>query len=295
MPPAPALRLGLIGAGRWGRNYVRTIAGRTEVALTRIASRNPETAGLAPRGCAVTAEWREVIHAPDVDGVIVAAPPAAHAEITLEAIRAGRPVLVEKPLALSEAAAREIVAAAAARSVLVMVEHTYLFHAAYRELRRIARREAPVRAIRSAAGGGGRQRSDVPVLWDWAPHDVALCLDLLGEEPREVRAAWEDARLLLGMRFPGGARAEIRIGTVGARQRRFEVELDRATLVFDDLAPQKLVRGGAAVAVAAELPLTTAVLEFAAAIAAGSASLESAQLGAAVVRVLARCESELAR
>ena len=295
MPPAPALRLGLIGAGRWGRNYVRTIAGRTEVALTRIASRNPETAGLAPRGCAVTAEWRDVVHAPDVDGVIVAAPPAAHAEIALEAIRAGRPVLVEKPLALSEAAAREIVAAAAARSVLVMVEHTYLFHAAYRELRRIARQDGPVRAIRSAAGGD-RQRTDVPVLWDWAPHDVAMCLDLLGEEPGEVRAAREHERLLLGMRFPGGASAEIRIGTVGARQRRFEVALDRATLVFDDLAPQKLVRSGAgAVPVPGELPLTTAVLEFAAAIAAGSASLESARLGAAVVRVIARCESGLAR
>jgi len=75
------LRLGLVGAGRWGRNYIRTIAELEDVVLARLASRAPDAAALAGDGCAVAADWSELITAGDLDGVIVATPPATHADI----------------------------------------------------------------------------------------------------------------------------------------------------------------------------------------------------------------------
>ena len=48
--PLPMIRLALIGAGRWGRNYIRTIMGLDGAELVVVASGNPETAGLVPRG-----------------------------------------------------------------------------------------------------------------------------------------------------------------------------------------------------------------------------------------------------
>lgn len=290
---ATSLRLGLVGAGRWGRNYIRTIAELANLELARVASRNARTQALVPGGCAVSADWREVVRAADIDGIIVAAPPSAHAEITLAAIEAGRPVLVEKPLTLDVAFAERIVAAAAARPVLVMVDHVHLFHPAYRALKREVTMHGPVRAIHAQAGDRGPYRPDVPVLWDWGPHDVAMCIDLLGEQPEEVDAVCLERRPVAGgmaecvhmsLRFAGGVAAEIRLSTLQERHRSFAVQLDSQILRYDGSPP----------AAPGDLPLTRAVLEFAAAIAGGSASLASVELGAAVVRTLARCEARLA-
>jgi predicted dehydrogenase len=268
----PALRLGLVGAGAWGRNYIRTIAGIPEIRLARVATR----------------DWRELLRASDIDGVIVAVPPAAQPEIALAAIEAGRPLLLEKPLALSVDAAQRIVAAAAARSVFVMVDHVHLFHPAFEALKRAAAERGPVLAIEAAAGGPG-QRPGVPALWDWGPHDVAMCIDLLGAPPEAVDAARLESRaagerLRLDLQFARGVSASIELSTLREKHRRFAVRLAAQTLVYDAAPP----------ADAAELPLARAVRAFAAAIAAGSTSLASAELGVAVVRTLTRCEERLA-
>jgi predicted dehydrogenase len=287
------LRLGLIGAGPWGRNYIRTIAGLAGTQLARVASRNPQTRSLVPPGCEVSADWREVACATDVDAVVVAAPPAVHAPIVLAAIEAGRPVLVEKPLAIDVASAERLVECAARHRVLVMVDHVHLFHPAYRALRRSVSEHGPVRAIRAEAGDRGPYRSDVPVLWDWGPHDVAMCIDLLGAEPEAVDAERLERRpvgganaerIRLVLRFQRNVAATILLSTLDEPHRRFEVRLDAQVLRYDGSAP----------ATPGQLPLTRAVLEFAQAVEAGSASLESVRLGAAVVRTLARCDERLA-
>jgi predicted dehydrogenase len=172
------LRLGVVGTGPWGRNYARTIAGMSEVTLARVAGR---------------ADWHDLVRAGDVDAMVVAVPPAAQPEIALAAIEAGRPLLLEKPLALSTEAAERIAAAAAAHSVLVMVDHVHLFHPAWEELKRAAAQRGPVRSIEAAAGGPGPYRAGVSTLWDWGPHDVAMCLDLLGA-PQAVDAECLEAR-----------------------------------------------------------------------------------------------------
>ena len=271
----PPLRLGVIGTGTWGRNYLRTVAGIPETRLARSAGR---------------ADWRELVEASDVDAVIIAVPPAAQPEIALAAIDAGKPLLLEKPLALSVDAAQRIVAAAAARAVLVMVDHIHLFHPDFEALKRAAA-QAPIRAIHAAAGGPSRP--GIGALWDWGPHDVAMCLDLLGAEPAEVDAALLESRpagagtgerLRLELRFAGGANARIELDTLREKHRSLAVELGSRSLRYDATPP----------ASPADWPLARAVRAFAAAIAAGSRSQASVELGAAVVRTLARCEQRLA-
>ena len=288
------LRLGVLGAGRWGRTYIRTIAQIPELRVARVASRNPDTQALVPPDCAVSADWRDVVRADDIDGVVVAAPPAVHAEMTLEAIACGRPVMVEKPLALSTASAVSILAAAEARRVFVLVDHVHLFHPGYQALKRSALSNGPVRAIAARAGARGPYRPDVRALWDWGPHDVAMCIDLLGGEPqtvdaeclecRPVDAGWGE-RLRLRLRFPADVEAEIELSTLRERHRSFEVRLDSGILRYDGSPPLA----------AADLPLTRAVREFATSINNGAASLASLKLGVGVVRTLARCEAAVAQ
>lgn len=306
---AASVRLGLIGAGRWGRNYIRTITGLDEVHLTAVASRNPETASLIAAGCRVLVDWRQLLREKDIDGVVIATPAPQHAEMLGAAIAAGLPALVEKPLTLDPAEAVGLRNAAISKGGFFMVGHTHLFHPAYLELRARAADYGSVRAIRSEAGNYGPYRPDTPVLWDWGPHEVALAMDLMGAMPEEVRARVTERRRVedgigeiieMSLRFPGSVQAEMRFGNLMPKRRWFAAHLEKAVLVYDDLSPAKLTvhapteayaaptGSGVPVEIPDELPLTNVVKAFAAAIRSGKRDPEPMHFGVRVVEVLAR-------
>ncbi|HEY2336863.1 MAG TPA: Gfo/Idh/MocA family oxidoreductase [Burkholderiales bacterium] len=293
--PVP-VRLGLAGAGRWGRNYLRTAARLEGVQLASVASRNPDTAASVPPGCRVVGDWRELLDPSALDGLIIATPPATHAEIARAALAKGISVLIEKPLALSAGDAASILAAARASAAHAWVEHTHLFSPSFRALKELAARYGGVREIRGEAGNFGPYREDVPVLWDWGPHDVAMCLDLLGERPASAactaieRGENRQETISVALSFPSGVPASILLSNAREKVRRFSVRCAQATLLYDDLAADKLTVDGRPVAVAAELPLAVAVREFAAALAQPAKDYRSLELGVAVVEVLAACE-----
>ena len=303
------IRLGLIGAGRWGRNYIRTIAELEGMRLAGIASRNPETARMVQPGCAVFADWRNLLNKNEIDGVVIAAPAPRHAEMVRAAIEARLPALVEKPLTLDLAEAIALRDVAISNGGFFMVGHTHLFHPAYRALKAMAPNYGPVCAIRSEAGNYGPYRPDTPVLWDWGPHDVALCLDLLGAMPEHVRANVAERRpvegamgeiIKMSLEFSGGVRADIRFGNLMPKRRWFAVHLEKAVLIYDDLAPAKLTRhqstrayaaptdSGVPVDISAELPLTNAVKAFETAIRSGKYDPAHMQLGVRVIDVLSQ-------
>jgi len=303
------IRLALIGAGRWGRNYIRTIASLDDAALLGVASRNPETASLVPPECSVVGDWRRLIESAEIDGIIVASPPASHAEILIAAAEAGKSVLVEKPLVTAQSQLPAIVTASARTSTTIMVEHTHLFHPAFRALKAEAEKYGPLRAIRSSAGARGPYRDDVSVLWDWAPHDVALGLDL-APGPAEVLDALVVARLAIGkavaerlhlrLKLAGGAEYRIVLSTLDDRHRWFAADFNDCTLIYSDQAahPLRFFRhsgarvdeDGEALPVKPGLPLTVAVREFVSAIRACDPRRDSLALGCQVVDIIARCE-----
>jgi predicted dehydrogenase len=219
------LRLGLIGVGRWGRNYVRTIGEVDGVVLAAVASSNPETSTLVPSGCRVVPDWRDLL-TDDVDAVIIASPPDSHARILLAAAAAGKAVLVEKPLVTTAADLAAI--RQALTTSIVMVDHTHLFHPAFRALKTAVRARGRPLAIRSSAGNTGPYRTDVSVLWDWAPHDVAMALDLVPGpaevcEARVVERRYVGAvaaeRVRLKLLLAGDVRCEITLSTLEPRHR----------------------------------------------------------------------------
>ena len=309
------IRLGLIGAGPWGRNYIDTIRALDGVALTRLASRNPESAALAGPDCEITADWREMLAAGDLDGVIIATPPALHADMTLTAIDRGVAVLVEKPMTLNLAEAETILERAQTRDAIVRVDHVHLYSAAWEALKREAEGLGPLRAIIAEAGSRGPAHSRTPVLWDWGSHDVAMCIDLLGRLPEKALARRLETRgpeegkgetLALSLDF-GGVTASITIGDILTEKKRlFTATFEEGELVYDDLKDIKLRRrdapwqadpvndgGGDSVPLAAGRPLDRAVLAFASAISQGAPDSEDVSLGTDVVRVLSRMEAHI--
>lgn len=296
------LELGLIGAGRWGRVYIKTIAALNGIRLARVASANGETAALVD--CPVTPDWRQVAEDPGLDGVIIATPPALHVEMTQAAVAAGLPVLVEKPLTLDEGEARALDSFVHDAGGLVVVDHVHLFHPAWRALKERLAGLGPVRSIRTTSGGPGPDRDDAPVLWDWGSHDVAMCLDLMGAVPENATARRLENRpegeaLSLRLDFPGGVRAEVEISNIMEKKTRlFSVQTDRGTLIYDGKGPSPLtLRRGGQDDVAVEVPtipaLECAIMAFADAVRDKSKDTASLRLGADTVAVLARCQRHL--
>ncbi len=301
----PGLRLGLLGAGRWGKAYIRTIAALDGANLAAVASANPETASLVPPGCLIERDWRAVVASPRVDAIIIATPPALHHDMAREALLAGKPVLVEKPFTLDVRQAEELAALAERRGLALMVEHTHLFAPAFRALAARVPTLGGIRSIRGRGNADGPVRADVPVLWDWGSHDVSMCVDLLGRPAQqsarrlERRAGIANAeRVAIALAWSGSVAADIEVSNISVPKRRqFEVECRNGSLLYDDLAPVKLTETGRdgivkPIAVPSDMPLTAAVSTF---VGAASRPPDPAGLALAcdVVRVLAACDQSL--
>ena len=309
------IKLGLIGAGRCGRNYIRTIEGMQDVRLDLVASQNPETAKLVGQGCRVVPDWQSVAVAPGIQGVIVATPPGLHAEMAKAAIEVGVPVLIEKPLTLSFKEAQELKRLARERETFVMVDHTHLFNPAYRALKELGLHLGHLKAIWGEAGNQGPYRKDADVLWDWGSHDVAMCLDLAGCMPKNVQARLVQDREIDGgigqeielhLTFPEDVVAKIELSNLMVeKRRRFTTYFDLATLVFDDLASAKLtlyqpcepfVRPqdeGEPIETAPAMPLELVVREFADAILCERQDTLNLDHAVAVVAVLEEAQKRI--
>jgi predicted dehydrogenase len=146
---------------------------------------------------------------PHIDAVVVAVPAQRHAEVALEAIRHGKHVLVEKPLATSVAQAEMLIREAARAKVILMTGHTFSFNPAVRELRRRMDRGdlGEIYYIHSARLNLGQYRPDVNVVWDLAPHDISILNYLLQSSPTRV-SAWGASHAFGGLEDLAIARIE---------------------------------------------------------------------------------------
>ena len=312
-----SLRLGLIGAGRWGKRYIQTLNSLSEARLTCLCTRHPENAALSRHPVEVVADWRALCQPGKVDGVILATPPATHGEILRACLGARLPAMVEKPLCLSLSEALQLQALTRASGLPVLVDHTQLFQPAYEEIHARFRRPGSVRFIRSEGEALGPFRTDVAVLWDWAPHDVALCLDLMDGPPHSVACLGGLASpagpgvLSLRLLFADGVEAWINLGPHSTqKRRRLSVFGPDHVLVFDDLASEKLmqrrldwdaryagseqrVEAEQAVPVANDLPLTRAVRDFVLGLQGKLSRHFGLDLAVNVIRVLTAAEAAL--
>lgn len=299
-------RLGLIGAGPWGRNYLHTITGLDGVSLVRLASRNPESAKLIGSECTISEDWRDLVEAEDLDGIVIASPPETHADMVLAAISRGLAVLVEKPMTLSVAEAERILATAQAEDAIVMVDHIHLYSAAWEAVEREAHALGAIRAISGVAGKWGPFSPNTPVLWDWGSHDVAMCINLMGRPPEAATATRIEARdggetLTVLLDF-GDAEARIAISNLYPEKNRlFTISFENGELVYDDtLNGSDKVRlkttprdPGGTFKLDPGTPMERVLLAFRDAVLRGAPEWDDAALGAQVVGTLARLDSTL--
>lgn len=277
-----ALRLGLIGRGRWGQNIERTLASFPDVSVVPIA-----------RGAA----------RPDaLDGVLIATPSATHAEIALPYIEAGIATFIEKPMATSVRDAERIHDAAVRSGAAVFVGHLYLYHPAFQAALALLPTLGPVRSM-ICEGANDSPRADSSVLWDWLPHDLSMARAVFSCNADGVRA-----RKLLGDARAEVAASEFQVGDAcvvsmmswhsPARVRRATIVCEEAVLVFDDKADRKLAlhRKDGATSYpdhSGEAPLTRELDAFLPTVRSGKPDAAQLETGVAIVRAIAAAERSM--
>jgi UDP-2-acetamido-3-amino-2,3-dideoxy-glucuronate N-acetyltransferase len=168
-------------------------------------------------------------------------------------LQAGKPIIVEKPLCFDAGTAHSLQQLAEKAGLPVLVNYIHLYNPAYLALKKaVAASGKPVRAILSEGMDLGPFRPDTGTLWDRCPHDVALCLDLMGGSGAgaEVSAfgAFPDSQgrpemVTLRLRWEGGVTAWIQSGRLSPQKKRtLSVITDRELFHFDEHSPVKCRR-----------------------------------------------------
>ena len=241
-------RVALIGCGRWGRNIARVLArlGALDVIV------DPAGAALQPYadelGVRLTSEL-DAAFADGIEAVAIAAPAIDHAHLATRALEAGKPVFVEKPVALELEDAHAVAALAQERGLTLMVGHLLQYHPAFTTLQAVvaAGEIGELRHITSHRLNPGAVRTEENALWSMGPHDFSMVLGLAGAEPQAistlpVRIIDPDIpdQFFVQMRFAAGLTAQVNLSWISPyKEHKLTVLGTKGALVFEDTAPER--------------------------------------------------------
>jgi predicted dehydrogenase len=239
--------VGLIGYGYWGPNLLRNymelptanvkwvcdpLTDRLDKAIARYPSVRPAT------------DLRTVLDDPEVDAIVISTPISTHHEVAMEALRAGKHVFVEKPMATTVAQCDEMCEEAEARGLTLMIGHTFVYSPPVRTVKGIldSGELGEVRFITCSRVNLGLHRRDVSVVWDLAPHDLSILAYWLGETPLSVQAMGRSCIAngipdvaFLNVRYSSGIIAELEVSWLSpVKLRRTVIVGSKKMLMYDD-------------------------------------------------------------
>ena len=324
------IRVAMVGYGYWGPNIVRNLIERPEFELVGLCERDEERVNsfaLRNPGVWVGHEIESLLEDPVVEAISIATPPKTHYELVKAALEAGKHVLVEKPLATTEADARELIGIAEERGLTLMPGHTFLYSPPVMKVRELIDEGVlgEIYFVTSSRMNLGIYQAD-GVICDLAPHDLSILLYWLDQPVVQVTATGRSVfqrgipeTAFLTVTFAGGASANVQISWLAPRKVRQTVVVGSKQMVqYEDTSADEAVRiydrgldvrqpenfgeyrmtyrSGDMVAprIEAHEPLALELEDFAHAIHTGEEPRSNARLGLEIVRVLEAAEESLA-
>ena len=249
------MKIAVIGCGYWGPNLVRNLVQSNRVRELICCDVNQKRLehmrNLYP-SIKVLSDYKELLQAPDLDGVVIATPVKTHHPIAKEFLEQGKHVFIEKPLTHSYDTALELVKLAEEKQRVLMVGHTFEYTAAVNKVKEIvgSGELGKILYISSIRVNLGLFQPDINVVWDLAPHDISTIIYVLGEAPVSVssqgkahfKAGIEDVATTT-LNFKDGVIAFIHSSWLDPNKiRRTTIVGTRRMLVYDDIEPQEKIK-----------------------------------------------------
>jgi predicted dehydrogenase len=248
------LRLAQIGCGYWGPNLLRNFSSLPGCRVKYVVEASPERRKFVQTNFPQTAavpSCEAVLADPEVSAVVIATPAGSHFALAKQFLLAGKHVFVEKPLATKVCEVDELATIAAARELVVMAGHTFLFNTAVRYVKKLidGGELGEIRYIYSQRLNLGRIRSDVDALWNLAPHDISILQYWLGDpDPLSVarrgldyiQEGVEDV-VFLNIIYPNKVMASVHVSWLDPQKvRKMVVVGSRKMVIYDDVADDKI-------------------------------------------------------
>ena len=181
------LRIGVIGTGSLGYHHARILRDLNGVVFKGFYEASTERAGTVARELGIRAYPSIDALLADVDAVSIVVPTSKHHEVAMQALHAGKHLLIEKPITVTLAEADELLALAEQKGLMVQIGHIERFNRAIRAA--LPYVDTPLFIDSDRLAPFNPRGSDVAVVLDLMIHDIDLVLTLTGAKVREVSAA----------------------------------------------------------------------------------------------------------
>ena len=249
------IKIGVIGCGHWGPNYVRNFSSMSGVSVTWASDIDQKRLDYIKQlypAVKATKDYKKIIENRKIDAVVIATPTATHYQIARECLLHNKHTLVEKPLAIKVKDAEELVKLVEKKRKILMVGHTFEYNPAINKIKEFIKkgRLGKVYYLNSTRTNLGPLRTDVSALWDLAPHDISIFSYVLNSQPFKVTAhgaqylqrGIEDVAFIT-LYYPCNIIAGIHVSWLNPRKvREITIVGNKKMLVFDDLSSTSPIR-----------------------------------------------------
>ncbi len=248
------INVAVVGAGAWGKNHIRVFSELPNVRLKYVCDNDPPKLASVRKAhpqSQTVENLNPILQDPEVRGVVVASSAISHYSLSKEILLAGKDVLVEKPMALNEKDAEEMLEIAEKKDRILMVGHLLIYHSVVDRLKEMisSGELGKIHYIYTQRVNLGVIRQDENALLSFAPHDLSVILHLIEEKPVVVSAHGEsyiqngiEDVVFLSLRFSDGKMANVHLSWLDPHKlRKITIVGSRKMAVFDDMeASEKL-------------------------------------------------------
>lgn len=248
------INIAVVGYGYWGPNLVRNLAEIPDANLAAVCDLNLERlkpVKLRYPQVTITDDFDALLHDNSIDAVAIATPVSSHFRLAMAALKAGKHVFVEKPIASSAEEAERLVDEAARRGLVLAVDHTFIHTGAVRKMRELVDGGlGEMYYYDSVRVNLGLFQHDVSVIWDLAVHDLSIMDYVLQTRPVAVSATGvshvpgePENIAYLTLHFPCNLIAHIHVNWLApVKVRRTLIGGSRKMIVYDDLEPSEKIK-----------------------------------------------------
>jgi len=249
------IKVGVIGCGYWGPNLVRNFNENYHTDIKYACDLNHERIErikLRYPHIGITTDYKELLNDEDIHALAIATPVFTHYRLVKESLEAGKHVFVEKPLTSSVKEAERLVNLASKKGLVLFVDHIFIYTNAIRRIKEFitSGELGKMYYFDSVRVNLGLFQKDVNVIWDLAPHDLAIMDFIVSEKPLYVVATGashtesglEDVAYLT-VKFGGNLIGHLHVNWMSpVKIRRLIIGGSKKMIVFDDLDPDEKVK-----------------------------------------------------
>lgn len=247
--------VGVIGYGYWGPNLVRNFANNDLTRVVAVSDLDPANLTLCKRrhpGLLTTTDFQDLLQNSRIDALVIATPVHTHYNLALAALKAGKHVFIEKPLAPTSDQVSRLIDEADRRNLMLMVDHTFLYTPAVQKIGELLQDNAlgDIFYYDSIRSSLGLFQSDVNVVWDLAVHDISIILHVLNDEPIAVSATGSshvtgspENMAHITLFFQSSCVAHISVNWLSpVKVRQTFIGGSRKMIVYDDIEPTEKIK-----------------------------------------------------